>query len=258
MTVLFNTSNAAIDLDDFGMTIPALGTADISHIRAQIIANCAVLIENVTNAVIAVVNQQADPTSYWSIDDGLAIIELGVNGAQVGISKPTRPGIIEGNYYGPTTDAPLIDDTVPANHLNAIPVNYLGEQFNRIGVSITTPGVANSFCRLGVYENNDGFPGKLLLDAGVVPCDTTGNKEIIIDFQTPSDWCFLSTLTSDLTNALSVASQLSVCGNTGNNVTDVTRHIHTDYTATDGFPDMFPNTAVASTNYPPFVWFRKV
>jgi len=260
MTILYNTSNTAIDIDDFGLTVPAMGTSDISHIRQAVIANCSVLIDNVTNSVITVVNEQTSPTTYWSIVDALAILELGVNGAQVGIAKPTRPGIIDGNYYGVSGDAPLVDDTIPANHLNAIPVNYLGVGFNRIGICVTN-AVANTECRLGVYENNDGLPGKLLLDAGVVPTDTVGNKEIVIDFTTPSDWCFLCTWTSNaIIGALSTTSTLGVLGNLTNSISDAIRHIHTDYTyvANTALPSTFPNTAVASSSYPPFVWFRKV
>lgn len=260
MPILYNTSNAAIELDDFGVTVPSLGTSDISHIRQQIIANSADLIGYVTNSVIEIVNESNSPSQYWAVPDALTIIAQGLNGVQAGIAKPTRPGIIDGNYYGTSTDSALVDDSIPANHLNAIPVNYISVEFNRIGISITN-AVANSEMRLGVYANEDGWPGALLYDAGVVPTDTTGNKEIVIDFTTPSDWCFLCTWTSNyVVNALSTTSTAGVLGNLSNNIANATRHIHTDYTYTSNtaLPDPFPNSAYASANYPPFVWFRSV
>lgn len=259
MATVFNTTNEDIELTDFGVTVPALDNADLGHIRRAAIKNSTVLRGYVLDGTMKLVNEQiATLDQYWSLADALEILDVGVNGNQVGINKPIRPGIIDGNYYGPATDSDLINDSVPANHLNAIPVNYLGVKFNRIGICVTN-ATANAEVRLGVYSNNNGFPGDLLLDAGYVPVDTIGNKEIVIDFDTPMDWCFLCTHSNGEFEALSVASQLSVFGNTSNNVTNITRHIHVeDYTYTGSLPATFPNTAVASTSYPPFVWFRKV
>lgn len=256
--IVNNTTASDVALDDFGLTIPASYMLDISHIRRSIIKGSEVfrgLIEDGTLQLVREDNPNYD--TYWSIKDALDIIDTGVNGFQVGINKPTRPGIIEGNYYGPSTDTALIDDSVPADHLNAIPVNYMGVYFNRIGLCVTTPA-ANGVVRLGVYENNNGLPGKLLLDAGTVPLDTIGNKEIIIDFTTPNDWCFLATHSNFGFEAKSVDSLVSVFGNNSNNITEATRHIHTDLIY-DGspLPSVFP-ASEPSASYPPFVWLRKV
>lgn len=259
MPTLYNTSNVAVELDDFGITVPPEDISDVNHIRRVTLRESNVLRNYILDGTLKLVKEEI-PTldEYWSIHDALDIINTGVNANQVGVNKATRPGIVDGNYYGPTTDTDLIDETVPANHINAIPVNYLGAQFNRIGICVTN-AVANSSIRLGVYRNNNGMPAELLLDAGVIPTDTIGNKEIVIDFETPTDWCFLTTWGSHEINTLSVASQLSVFGNTSNNVTNITRHIHDDLTYSNvGLPEYFPNTAVASSSYPPFVWFRKV
>ncbi len=259
MATIYNTTGSDIELIDFGITVPALDISDVNHIRRAGLKASTELYDYILDGTLKLVKEEVDTLDqYWSTEDALQIVQHGVNGNQVGINKPTRPGIIDGNYYGPSTDSDLIDDTVPANHINAIPVNYLGVYFNRIGICVTN-AVANSEVRLGVYSNNNGLPGDLLLDAGVVPTDTIGNKEIVIDFNTPTDWCFLTTHSSHLIGALSVASQMSVFGNTSNSVTEITRHIHDDLTYTGGgLPASFPNTAVASNQYPPFVWFRKV
>jgi hypothetical protein len=51
---------------------------------------------------------------------------------------------------------------------------------DRIGVEVTTVGSAGSVTRLGVWRDNNGVPGLLLLDAGTVDSTTTGLREITI------------------------------------------------------------------------------
>jgi hypothetical protein len=259
MGVIYNPSTTDdVEIEDLGITIVAEQVFDITYIRRLTVKTSPGLYNAISNGVLYYVRDVTNGVvTTMSISDGLEMIENGVTGAQVGVNKPTRPGIIVGNFYGVSTDEPLIDDDTPADHLNAIAVNYLDEHFNRIGVCVTT-AVANAVIRLGVYENVNGFPGKLLLDAGAVPCDTAGNKEIVIDFHTPNDWCFLSTHTSHDVEMKSVTSQNSVFGNSGTDLTSVVRHIHTDLTYSGALPDVFPANAVTSSSYPPFVWFRKV
>ncbi len=258
MTIVYNTSNTAIALDDFGVTVPSMGTSDISHIRQQVIACSTTLIGYVSNGVMELVNEQ-NPGQYWSVTDALSIIALGVNGAQVGINKPTRPGIVQGNFYGPNTDDPLVSDVVMNGVLYAIPVDYMGIEFDRIGVSVSN-AIANAEIHLGVYQNNNGAPGALLLDAGVVGADTVGSKEIIMDFTTPTDWCFLALWASDPVNVLTLQSSTGVFGFT-NGIVDAARVFYTPlaYTSNTALPDPYTNaTVTASSDYPPFVWFRSV
>jgi hypothetical protein len=259
MPSIYNPSATTdVEIDDLGITIQPEQVFDITYIRRLTIINSVGLHENVSNGALVYVRSIDNGVVIpMSVIDGLEMIDNGVTGSQIGINKSIRPGIIEGNFYGVATDEPLIDDMTPANHLNAIPVNYLDRQFNRIGVCVTT-AVANAVIRLGVYTNLNGFPGDLLLDAGEVPCDTAGNKEIVIDFNTPNDWCFLCTFTSDEIEMKSVTSQNSVFGNSSSDLTSVIRHIHTTLTYTSELPAVFPANAVTSSEYPPFVWFRKV
>jgi hypothetical protein len=52
---------------------------------------------------------------------------------------------------------------------------------DRIAVYVQTAGVAGTAARLGIYENGDNcYPGDLLVDAGTVAVDSTGNKTITI------------------------------------------------------------------------------
>jgi hypothetical protein len=259
MPSIYNPSTTVdIEIDDLGITIHAQQIFDITYIRRLTVVNSEGLRAAITSGDLAFVLSDIDNVvTTYSVADGLEIIDHGVSGTDVGINKPTRPGIVEGNFYGPSTDAALINDVVPADHLNAIPVNYMNETFNRIGICVTT-AVANTFVRLGVYGNNNGAPGELLLDAGVVPCDTAGNKEIVIDFTTPNDWIFVSTHTSGDVECKSVTGVVSVFGNIEGDIENVVRHLHTDLTYDgSGLPEEFPAYTVSS-NYPPFVWFRKL
>jgi hypothetical protein len=45
---------------------------------------------------------------------------------------------------------------------------------------VTTPGSAGSVVRLGIYDDVDGVPTNLILDAGTVATQTTGVKSIAI------------------------------------------------------------------------------
>lgn len=51
--------------------------------------------------------------------------------------------------------------------------------FDRI--AIYSNGVASSSVRLGIYADNHGKPGNLILDAGLVDCSSTGEKLITIN-----------------------------------------------------------------------------
>ena len=53
--------------------------------------------------------------------------------------------------------------------------------FDRIGLLMHWTGPqANTVVRLGIYDNDDGYPGNLIVDAGTVDTSTTGLKEITI------------------------------------------------------------------------------
>ncbi len=51
---------------------------------------------------------------------------------------------------------------------------------DRIGIEVTDSAAGSPVIRLGIYENNAGAPGTLILDAGTVDASTTGFKEITI------------------------------------------------------------------------------
>jgi len=71
-------------------------------------------------------------------------------------------------YFAATVLPSSTTGTVSANAFYCSPI-YLMGTVTRIGIEVTT-GSAGA-CRLGLFTNNNGVPGSLILDAGTV--DTT-------------------------------------------------------------------------------------
>ncbi len=55
--------------------------------------------------------------------------------------------------------------------------------YTGIGINVNTPAPAGKLARLGIYNNSLGAPSALVLDAGTVPVDSTGDKIITISQQ---------------------------------------------------------------------------
>jgi hypothetical protein len=76
-----------------------------------------------------------------------------------------------------------------ANGLQSSPiwVPRAGQRVDRIAITVSTAAAASSIARLMLYlPDSNGLPGALLLDAGTVPVDTIGDKEITIDQTLPA------------------------------------------------------------------------
>jgi len=89
-----------------------------------------------------------------------------------------------GKYYAPILfyNWRGVEADMPANRLFATfyPV-FRKIRFDRIGTFVEGAGAAGARMRLGVYSNLNFKPDKLILDAGEVEAETTGQKELAID-----------------------------------------------------------------------------
>src|SRR3990172_6513068 len=87
-----------------------------------------------------------------------------------------------GLYY--LTNPVLASDTTGAATLNQVSYHPfpVGEALtiDRITCGVQAAGAAGSVVRLGIYNDTDGMPDTLLLDAGTVAGDSTGYKEITV------------------------------------------------------------------------------
>jgi hypothetical protein len=88
----------------------------------------------------------------------------------VSVPPVLHPGMRTGTvyYFAATVTPSTATAAVSANAFYCSPI-YLMGAVTRIGIEVTT-GSAGA-CRLGLFNNNNGFPGSLILDAGTV--DTT-------------------------------------------------------------------------------------
>lgn len=84
-----------------------------------------------------------------------------------------------GFLYGSPAEQ-IVDNPATQNMLSAVPVVVPNACVaNSLGVMVGTPAAANVF-RLGIYADNVGVPGALILDAGTVSAATSGFKQLAI------------------------------------------------------------------------------
>lgn len=83
-------------------------------------------------------------------------------------------------YYGLNIGNDITSSTVGQNWEQAVPFDVANTiTIDRIGIEITTAFAAAVY-RLGIRNDDGGYPGALLLDAGTIDASTTGFKEITI------------------------------------------------------------------------------
>jgi hypothetical protein len=88
------------------------------------------------------------------------------------------PQHITGRYYT-SVGAAGGPGTPSANDLYATPITIPNSgSYDRIAVNVTTNAADNA--RLGIYNDNNGSPGSLVLDFGTVSLNTGGVREITI------------------------------------------------------------------------------
>lgn len=172
---------------------------------------------------------------------------------------PISPGVVENRYYGPNITAPLVSDQQYEDLLVAVPMVFpTGVKWNRIGFEVST-AATGGVARLGIYSNVNARPGALLMDAGFVTLETTGKKEIVIDFENPADWFWLVIVTSQFCEILSTV---------GDNVSALFGLADPSYVPNDTggvigampygtLPSTFP-TITDDAQRPPYIWLRRV
>jgi len=99
-----------------------------------------------------------------------------------------------------------------ANKLYAEPF-YVGvaTTFTKISIDVTTVG--SGHCELGIYNNNSGAPGSLLVDAGYVADSSPGAQEITGQSITLAPgWYWLATGCSDTPSLEATSSTNGIFG----------------------------------------------
>jgi hypothetical protein len=117
-----------------------------------------------------------------------------VSSSGVAETSPNQssPGVRLNYYYlASSVIASTTVATTSANLLFCQPIALVG-QVNRIGIELTAG--AAGLCRLGVYSNNNGFPGTLIVDAGAVDTTSIALLEATIDLTLRGEWVWLASV----------------------------------------------------------------
>jgi len=75
----------------------------------------------------------------------------------------SAPGLVSGTYLGAQATIYFMPIFLPAGH-----------SIQTLGVYVNTGGTIGAICRLGIYADNSGMPGSLIIDAGAVGTVPTG------------------------------------------------------------------------------------
>ena len=125
--------------------------------------------------------------TYLSVIDG----DICIGSVQV-----STPGLIAGRWYdngmGLAIDK-LSTDKRGDDTLYAVPFPL--EQralFDRIAIETTGSVSSNKNIRLGIYENDNGLPGDLILDAGEIDLDSASLNEAAITASMDVGWVWLA------------------------------------------------------------------
>lgn len=114
---------------------------------------------------------------------------------------------VSGVYYTGQGGATEEEGTnaITADILYALPIkipNTGDVTADRISIDVTSAAGGGSLARLGIYQNSNGVPGALLLDAGTVAVDGTGAQEASISQVLSADKWYWLALVSDSTPTL--------------------------------------------------------
>lgn len=186
----------------FGGTTLTIGTADASYDRVDLIAvnsggtayvvpgsamvGLAALPPTTSDVVLAeiyVFNQ-----SHYSY--GTAITQDVITDRRtLGLIHLT-PYRVSGLWYGPQGVLSAQQLFSVSDSLKLVPF-FVGRQFDvdAIGIRVGTAGGAGTVARLGLYRDDDAGMRTLVVDAGTVACDSTGDKTLsIVETLTPGWW----------------------------------------------------------------------
>ena len=166
----------------------------------------------------------------------------------------THPGIRSSftTYYTPVTSiAGTGTGAIAANTLYFLPHNLPGGLVDRIGIEVTS-GSAGA-ARLGIYANENGAPGALILDCGTV--DTTSNAIVEASFTALRlpEWVWAAVVSN-------ATPTLRVGGQSASNIVGASTPSSTSRGLSRSFTyDTLPATGAATgvSNVAPIVFFRK-
>lgn len=128
-------------------------------------------------------------------------------------STVTNPGQIfgdlphtPGRFYDSRVNTTVGTVAMAANTLYGVPF-YVpnGSTYTGLVAEVTTT-VAAATIRMGIYQDSQGAPSTLILDAGTVSAVTTGGKTIAISQYLPAGWFWLAAVSNTIPNVRCIAT----------------------------------------------------
>lgn len=183
------------------------------------------------------------------------LITDAVDGSSGSGAPAYQAGIASSRYYGTQIEGALSSTSISANTLHATPI-YIGETttFTRLACVINSAATAQA--ELGVYQNNDGAPGDLVIDAGAVTLNPgTGKREITgLSILLDPGWYWLTGAVSAAATMRTTPSNCTSLSNIlgyNDNLLSVVPYIGAtgSWTFSAGaLPDPFPSPTLVTSN----------
>ncbi len=201
----------------------------------------------------------ADNTKYLRGDQTWQVPEGGGSAAP-DISYTRRTGTTRERWYTvPTTcTAMTVSTALTANRIYAHPfIVPKTITLDCIAVNCTTL-IASGKLRLGIYSDNNGEPGSLILDAGEVNTSATGVKTLTISQQLTAGLYWLVAASNSATHAFrvpAIASTISIFGVASTLPTGVGTHRYAAFTY-GALPSTFPTPSEGTSLVYPAIFVR--
>jgi hypothetical protein len=154
-----------------------------------------------------------------------------------------------GQYYLSMVGSGLTNQGMTLNRLYAMPF-FVGRAcvLDRLAQRVTVAGASSNTIRLGLYSDDNGKPGALLVDAGTADATTTGVKALTVSVAIAQGLYWLATVAQ-------TGTACSCHGNTTNVkmpgmptlASDLATHSSwTQDSVTGGLPGPFAGTTISS------------
>jgi hypothetical protein len=190
-----------------------------------------------------------------------AYVQAVVTTSYATVGSTFHPGYVTGRFYGPPGVAGNTNLTMSTGTLYAVPF-YVGvtTTFTKIGAWVTTP-INGSNLEFGIYQDTNGYPGALVLDAGQVAMTaSSAYYSCTINRQLNPGWYWLtispSSGTTTAVNGVSSANSLFTwaAGNTTGQLTVAQGQLSVAWTySTGNLPNPFTGGGTYGSGSSPWI-----